>query len=104
MPRFLRLQIEALEARLIEEHPNWLAFCHNDLQCGNVMLDASSLARLSNSGGIDGSISIPVVCYEQKPHESLQLLQIFTVARKSASTAASTAALSSPWYVSRKHP
>ncbi len=36
-----------LEAKLKAEHPSWLAFCHNDLQCGNVMLDASSLVRLT---------------------------------------------------------
>ncbi len=40
--------MEALEAKLKAEHPSWLAFCHNDLQCGNVMLDASSLARISS--------------------------------------------------------
>ena len=40
------MQIDALEARLTRDHANWLGFCHNDLQCGNVMLDASSLDAL----------------------------------------------------------
>lgn len=44
-------QIDALEARLTRDHANWLGFCHNDLQCGNVMLDASSLESLRVGGG-----------------------------------------------------
>lgn len=38
-------QIERLEARLRAEHPSWLAFCHNDLQCGNIMLDPTALEQ-----------------------------------------------------------
>ena len=34
-------QVDALEAALTTRHPHWLGFCHNDLQCGNVMLDKS---------------------------------------------------------------
>ena len=33
------LQVDALEASLTTRHPHWLGFCHNDLQCGNVMLN-----------------------------------------------------------------
>jgi len=33
--------VDALEAALTTRHPHWLGFCHNDLQCGNVMLDKS---------------------------------------------------------------
>ena len=36
-----RYQVDALEAALTTRHPHWLGFCHNDLQCGNVMLDKS---------------------------------------------------------------
>lgn len=48
-------QIDLLEARLTQEHANWLGFCHNDLQCGNVMLDASSLQQLTANGGLDSA-------------------------------------------------
>lgn len=49
-------QVEALEAKLKAEHPSWLAFCHNDLQCGNVMLDATSLARIGSGPGADNAM------------------------------------------------
>lgn len=58
-------QIDALEARLTRDHANWLGFCHNDLQCGNVMLDAGSLQRLTAArGGLAGALDsgmFPVV-------------------------------------------
>mmetsp|Transcript_15344 Transcript_15344/g.46336 ORF Transcript_15344/g.46336 Transcript_15344/m.46336 type:complete len:524 (-) Transcript_15344:642-2213(-) len=49
-------EVEALEAKLKAEHPSWLAFCHNDLQCGNVMLDATSLARIGSGPGADNAM------------------------------------------------
>ena len=41
-------QIDSLEARLTAEHPNWLGFCHNDLQCGNIMLDTAPTRLVRN--------------------------------------------------------
>lgn len=56
LPSFcFRTQIDALEARLTQEHANWLGFCHNDLQCGNVMLDAGSLDKLRSFVALDAA-------------------------------------------------
>jgi thiamine kinase-like enzyme len=56
------VQIDALEARLTRDHANWLGFCHNDLQCGNVMLDASSLESLR--GGVGGAAAAAVAAVD----------------------------------------
>jgi Choline/ethanolamine kinase len=62
---WLAAQIDALEARLTRDHANWLGFCHNDLQCGNVMLDASSLESLR--GGAGGAAAAAVAGVPRRP-------------------------------------
>ena len=48
--------------RLTAEHPNWLGFCHNDLQCGNIMLDtAPSRLMRTRLGFKDSPASISQV-------------------------------------------
>lgn len=51
--------------RLTGGHPNWLGFCHNDLQCGNVMLDTApprqAYTQKGRSGGT-ATISMVWIC------------------------------------------
>ena len=56
-------QVDALEATLTTRHPHWLGFCHNDLQCGNVMLDKAPprLVRIARPSHRTADMSISQV-------------------------------------------
>ena len=54
-------------------HPNWLGFCHNDLQCGNVMLDtAPPRQAYTQKGRSGGTATISMVRLYLNHHTSLE--------------------------------
>ena len=48
-----------MEAAFAERFPLWLAFCHNDLQYGNMLLFPGSSGGGSSDGGGAGSAAAP---------------------------------------------
>eukprot|EP00884_Botryococcus_braunii_P001066 jgi/Botrbrau1/10960/Bobra.0383s0014.1 len=55
-------EIDALERALVGRHPNWLGFCHNDLQYGNMMVHAAHPSSLH----LDSLTSVTLPSIEAK--------------------------------------
>lgn len=53
------MQLDAIQARLAALHPPWVAFCHNDLQYGNMLLMGAAPSSRPGGASPPGGRSAP---------------------------------------------
>ena len=87
LPLSLPPQLDALQARLAALHPAWVAFCHNDLQYGNMLLMGAAAGSRPGGASPPGGRSAPAAVRGGSPRAD---------AAVAATLAAAAAALGAP--------